>query len=115
MYRDEYDAGEGKLKQERLHKLTQTEAWKQYVKPFLLHRLRTSKYGIFYADDNVPLHWQCIGVHAHIHDFLNFVEGDLWPKEKESLVPNPRPRKEGLLKRIKNALFGENLSRESQS
>lgn len=77
---------------ERLKAFTESEVWKQDLKPFLVEKLQAAKTGMFY--DETAVHWKSVGIYGHIEDLLVFVEEvplekGLWQR-KENHEPKPK-------------------------
>lgn len=101
MLAEKLDERSNVIQRQRLQAFTQTEVWKQDIKPFLLEKLTAAKSGIFYSEED-SIHWKSIGIYAHIEEMLEFVEEIqlekvLWEKwekwekkEKENQEPKPK-------------------------
>lgn len=79
---------------QRLKAFTETEVWKQDIKPLLIEKLTAAKSGIFYSDEE-PIHWKSIGIYAHIEEMLEFIEEVrlekiLWEKRSENKEQKPK-------------------------
>ena len=104
MLEEKLDVKSHVRQRQRLKAFTESEVWKQDVKPFLIEKLHAAKSGIFYSEDD-PVHWKAVGIYAHIEEMLVFVEElelekALWQK-RESRERKIKPNLFGWLKRKK--------------
>ena len=104
MLEEKLDVKSHVRQRQRLQALTESEVWKQELKPFLLEKLQAAKAGMLYDDTTV--HWKSVGVYAHIEDLLVFVEEvplekGLWERKEENQEQKPKRNLFGWLKRKK--------------
>jgi len=88
VYEEKLDVDRHVRQRERLQALTETQVWREDLKPFLAGKLTAARAGIFHSEDD-PTHWQSVGIYAHIEHLIEFiedikVEDQLWQKRKES-------------------------------